>query len=72
MTGKQFSRELEYQLALHFVKQMLQNRLISEADYQRWRSILIEECNPPIGRIDPPAASSPTGRIASDSARGVA
>ena len=63
MTSEQFSRELEYQLALHFVKQMRREGIISDADYQRWRILLIRECNPPIGKIDNPALSSPFEEI---------
>ncbi len=69
MTGEQFSRELEYQAALYFVKQMRRRGMISGADYREWRRILIGECDPPIGRIDNPAVPSPTAGTAPASSR---
>lgn len=54
MTYEQFTRELEYQLMMYFVKQIYKKGKLSAAEYEEHQTALIQICNPPIGRISNP------------------
>ena len=53
MTPEQFEREKNYRVALAIAKTMLAQRLISDLDYKKIDSILLDKYHPPLGSICP-------------------
>ena len=53
MTPEQFEREKNYRVSLTIAKAMLAQRLISDLEYRKINSILLDKYRPPLGSICP-------------------
>lgn len=51
MTAEEFQREKEYQTVMCIVQSMRKNGIISQSDYEKIKTLMIEKYNPLLGSL---------------------
>ena len=51
MSEEQFDRELKFQVSMALVDEMLEKGIIGPEDHEKWLDHLMNNYNPPIGRV---------------------
>jgi len=51
MTSEQFEREMRYRVSMAAANSMLRRGLISQAEHDAFKALMIEKHQPPIGSI---------------------